>query len=150
MAAYVPGEQPPAGVKVIKLNTNENPYPPSPRAIEAAREFDPDSLRRYPHPFAQPFLVAAAKALDVPADWIVAGNGSDDLLAMIVLACAEPGRKVVYPMPTYVLYRTLAEMQDAQCVEVPSRSSPRRTVHPARLPPASSWTGLPGGSTGCW
>jgi histidinol-phosphate aminotransferase len=119
MAAYIPGEQPAAGVKVIKLNTNENPYPPSPKAIEALRSIDPDSLRRYPHPFAGPLRQQAAQVLDVPAEWIVAGNGSDDLLAMIVLACADHGRKVVYPMPTYVLYRTLGDMQDAQCVEIP-------------------------------
>ena len=119
MSAYVPGEQPPAGAKVIKLNTNENPYPPSPRAVEAMRSVDPDCLRRYPHPFAQQFRLAASRVLGVPAEWIIPGNGSDDLLAMIVLAAAEHGRKVVYPMPTYVLYRTLGEMQDAACVEVP-------------------------------
>jgi histidinol-phosphate aminotransferase len=119
MEGYVPGEQPPVGSKVIKLNTNENPYPPSPKAIAAMRNLDPEYLRRYPHPYADQFRLAAAKALDVPVEWIVAGNGSDDLLAMIVLACAEKGRKVVYPMPTYVLYRTLAEMQDAETVEVP-------------------------------
>ncbi len=118
MAAYVPGEQPAAEAKVIKLNTNENPYPPSPRAMQALREIDADLLRRYPSPAASQFQRSAARALDVPADWIIAGNGSDDLLAMIVLACAEPGRKVVYPMPTYVLYRTLCQMQDAQAVEV--------------------------------
>ena len=119
MSAYVPGEQPPAGAKVIKLNTNENPYPPSPRALEAMRAVEPDSLRRYPHPYAQQFRLAAGRVLGVPAEWIIPGNGSDDLLAMIVLAAAERGRKVVYPMPTYVLYRTLGEMQDAACVEVP-------------------------------
>jgi histidinol-phosphate aminotransferase len=119
MAAYVPGEQPPPGSTVIKLNTNENPYPPSPRAMAAMRELDGEWLRRYPHPYARQFREAAATVLDVPAEWIIPGNGSDDLLAMIVMACAEPGRKVVYPMPTYVLYRTLTEIQDAQCVEVP-------------------------------
>jgi histidinol-phosphate aminotransferase len=119
MAAYVPGEQPAPGSKVIKLNTNENPYPPSPKAIRALRTLDADFLRRYPHPYALEFRQAAAEALGVKPEWVIAGNGSDDLLAMIVLACAEKGRKVVYPMPTYVLYRTLAEMQDARCVEVP-------------------------------
>lgn len=119
MSAYVPGEQPPAGAKVVKLNTNENPYPPSPRAVEAMRAMEADCLRRYPHPFAQQFRAAASRALGVPAEWVIAGNGSDDLLAMIVLAAADRGRKVVYPMPTYVLYRTLAEMQDSQAVEVP-------------------------------
>lgn len=119
MPPYVPGEQPPAGTKVIKLNTNENPYPPSPRAMEVLRNFDGELLRRYSDPMSKAFCNAAARVHGVPADWILAGNGSDDTLAMIVLACAERGRKVAYPMPTYVLYRTLAQMQDAEIVEVP-------------------------------
>jgi len=119
MAPYVPGEQPAAGARVIKLNTNENPYPPSPRAMAALREVDADALRRYPQPYAQPLREAAGRALGVDPAWILAGNGSDDLLAMIVLACADRGRKIVYPMPTYVLYRTLADMQAADTVEVP-------------------------------
>jgi histidinol-phosphate aminotransferase len=119
MPAYVPGEQPPAGSKIIKLNTNENPYPASPKAAEVLRGFDIDQLRRYSDPMSKAFCQAAAKALDVPAEWVLAGNGSDDLLAMIIIACGEQGRKIVYPMPTYVLYRTLAQMQDAPFVEVP-------------------------------
>ncbi|MFB3894349.1 MAG: histidinol-phosphate transaminase [Phycisphaerae bacterium] len=119
MPPYVPGEQPPPGARVIKLNTNENPYPPSPAAMKVLRGFDPELLRRYSDPNSRLFCRAAAKALRVPPGWVLAGNGSDDTLAMIVLACAEPGRKVVYPMPTYVLYRTLAQMQDADIVEVP-------------------------------
>ena len=119
MPPYVPGEQPPPGTKVIKLNTNENPYPPSPKALAVLGGFDAELLRRYSDPNSRAFCAAAGKALDVPADWILAGNGSDDTLAMVVLACAGPRRKVVYPMPTYVLYRTLAQMQDAPIVEVP-------------------------------
>jgi len=119
MPPYVPGEQPAAGVKVIKLNTNENPYPPSPAAVKVLHGLDPELLRRYPDPAARSFCRAAAKVHHLPVDWVLAGNGSDDLLSMIVLACAEPGRKVVYPMPTYVLFRTLAQMQDAEIVEVP-------------------------------
>ena len=119
MPPYVPGEQPPAGAKVIKLNTNENPYAPSPRAMEVLRQMDADRLRLYSDPASGAFCQAVSKALGVPADWVLAGNGSDDLLSMIFLACAEPGRKVVYPTPTYVLYRTLAQMQAAEFVEVP-------------------------------
>lgn len=119
LSAYVPGEQPPPDAKVIKLNTNENPYPPSPAALNVLRELDGELLRRYPHPMARSFREAASKVLGVSADWILVGNGSDDLLTMIMRACAEPGRRVVYPMPTYVLYRTLAQIQDAEIVEVP-------------------------------
>jgi len=119
LAAYVPGEQPAAGEKVIKLNTNENPYPPSPAAMKVLRELDGDLLRRYPHPFAMKFRETAARVLGVGAEYVLVGNGSDELLSMIMRAMAEPGRRVVYAMPTYVLYRTLAEIQAAEIVEVP-------------------------------
>lgn len=119
LSAYVPGEQPAANTKVIKLNTNENPYPPSPQALQVLKTLDGECLRRYPQPLAQDFRMAASQVLDVPADWILVGNGSDDLLTMIMRACVEPGRKVAYPMPTYVLYRTLAQIQDAEVVEIP-------------------------------
>ena len=119
MTGYVPGEQPETGAKVIKLNTNENPYPPSPKAVAAMRRLDPDALRRYPDPMSQPVRGTVAKVLGVPAEWVLVGNGSDDLLSMIFKACCQPGRAAVYPMPTYVYYRTLAEVQNADCVEVP-------------------------------
>ena len=120
MTGYVPGEQPKSGIKVIKLNTNENPYPPSPKAIAALQNIDGDSLRRYPDPFAHEFCQAVSEVLGVPTDWIIVGNGSDDVLNILIRACAEGSdRKVVYPMPTYVLYRTLAAMQPSETVEVP-------------------------------
>jgi histidinol-phosphate aminotransferase len=119
MSGYQPGEQPPAGVKVIKLNTNENPYPPSPKALQVMRDLDGELLRRYPDPMAGEFREAASKVLGVPKDWILVGNGSDDLLTMLMRACADSDRNVVYPMPTYVLYRTLAEIQDGCIAEIP-------------------------------
>jgi histidinol-phosphate aminotransferase len=119
MAGYVPGEQPKPGTPIIKLNTNENPYPPSPNAIAVLRNLDPEWLRRYPDPYANDFRQAASEALNIPKDWIMVGNGSDDMLNVVVRACAEAGRKVVYPMPTYVLYRTLAEIQAADRLEIP-------------------------------
>jgi histidinol-phosphate aminotransferase len=119
MAGYVPGEQPKPGTKIIKLNTNENPYPASPAAIAVLRNLDSEWLRRYPDPYANDFRQAISEVLDVPINWIIVGNGSDDVLNIVIRACAELGRKIVYPMPTYVLYRTLAEMQPAEQVEVP-------------------------------
>jgi histidinol-phosphate aminotransferase len=119
MPPYVPGEQPRPGTKVIKLNTNENPYPPSPKALAVLRNFDGELLRRYSDPNSSVFCQAVSKALNVPADWVLAGNGSDDTLAMITIACGTPGKRVVYPAPTYLLYRTLAQIQDADIVEVP-------------------------------
>lgn len=119
MSGYVPGEQPAADAKVVKLNTNENPYPPSPAAVGVLRSFDGELLRRYPHPYAERFRRAAADVLGVRSEWILAGNGSDDLLTMLMRSTAAPGRAVAMPTPTYVLYRTLAEIQDAEIVEVP-------------------------------
>ena len=119
MVGYVPGEQPGAGERVIKLNTNENPYPPSPAAMKVLTGMDGESLRRYPDPLATQFRRAVAEVLGVPPEWIIVGNGSDELLTMIMRACVAPDDKVAYAMPTYVLYRTLAQIQAGRCVEVP-------------------------------
>lgn len=118
MASYVPGEQPPRETSIIKLNSNENPYPPSPQALAALQTIDGEWLRRYPEPFGGEFRQAVSQVLDVPSDWIIVGNGSDEVLSIVIRACAEPGRKVVYPMPTYVLYRTLTQMQDSGITEI--------------------------------
>ena len=116
---YVPGEQPSGVADVVKLNTNENPYPPSPRALAALAGIDAESLRRYPQPFADTFRRSAAAVLGVDPDWILVGNGSDDLLTMLFRAVTDTGRAVAYPAPTYVLYRTLAAIQGAPLLEVP-------------------------------
>ncbi|MBM0743873.1 histidinol-phosphate transaminase [Phormidium sp. CLA17] len=121
MAGYVPGEQPKPGTNIIKLNTNENPYPPSPTAMRVLQTLDGECLRRYPNPFANDFRQAISEVLEVPQDWIIVGNGSDDILNILVRACTELGRSVVYPTPTYVLYRTLAEIQPANVVEISYR-----------------------------
>jgi histidinol-phosphate aminotransferase len=120
MAGYIPGEQPQPGSQIIKLNTNENPYPPSPQAMAVLANLTGESLRRYPDPYARDFCQAISSVLGVPADWVIVGNGSDDVLNILVRACAEGhDRKIAYPMPTYVLYRTLAAMQPAAVVEIP-------------------------------
>ncbi len=128
LAAYQPGEQPAAGERVVKLNTNENPYPPSARALAALRAVPPDALRLYPQPFADEFRASAAAVLGVDPDWIVVGNGSDDLLTMLFRSVAAAGRPVAFPVPTYVLYRTLARIQEAPTVEVPFDDSYRLPV----------------------
>ena len=119
MRAYVPGEQPRAGQELIKLNTNENPYPPSPAAMDVLRRFDADALRRYPDSKVESVRQAAAKLYDLPADWIIVGNGSDDLIMMIARACADSGRAIAYPVPTFEFYFTQAQIQCAKCIEVP-------------------------------
>ncbi len=118
MSGYVPGEQPPPDVKVIKLNTNENPYPPSPAVLEVLKNFNPEFLRRYPDPLSNRVRRAVSAVFSVPEEWVIVGNGSDELLSILMRACCGPARPAVYAMPTYVLYRTLAEMEDAKCCEV--------------------------------
>ena len=120
MKAYVPGEQPAEGQTVIKLNTNENPYPPSPAVAKVLREFDPAELRAYPDPLAGRFRRAVAELLDVPAEWVLPGDGSDDLIVMIARAALGPGRPLVYPVPTFTYYFTQGQIEDARIVEVPS------------------------------
>jgi histidinol-phosphate aminotransferase len=117
MAGYVPGEQPRDG-GFIKLNTNENPYPPSPRVAEAIRDALGERLRRYPDPMGSAFREAAARLHGVAPDMILAGNGSDDLLTIITRAFVGPGERVICPTPSYILYRTLVELQDGREVEV--------------------------------
>lgn len=117
MAGYVPGEQPRDG-GFVKLNTNENPYPPSPLALEAVRRALNDRLRLYPDPMGTVFREAAARLHGVEPDMILVGNGSDDLLTIITRAFAGPGDPVLCPTPSYILYRTLVELQDARAVAV--------------------------------
>jgi histidinol-phosphate aminotransferase len=116
---YVPGEQPLPGARVVKLNTNESPYPPSPRVLEAIRAVPPHALQRYPRPMADEFREAASRVLGVPADAILAGNGSDDILTIATRTFLAPGDALAYPEPTYSLYPVLARLQDARIVAVP-------------------------------
>jgi len=117
MSPYVPGEQPADGERVVKLNTNENPYPASPRVAEAVNEVMVDA-RLYPDPVATGLRAAAAEAWGFEPAQIIAGNGSDELLAMLIRAVVPPGEKVAYPVPTYSLYRTLVKGHGAESVTV--------------------------------
>src|SRR5262249_29253176 len=120
MAGYQPGEQPRGG-GFVKLNTNENPYPPSPRVVEAIRVAAGERLRKYPDPVGTAFREAAARHHGITPDMILAGNGSDDLLTIFTRAFVGPGDAVVAPSPSYILYRTLAEIQNARIVVIPFR-----------------------------
>ncbi len=119
MAGYTPGEQPREG-SIIKLNTNECPYPPSPRVFEALREaLTGDRLRKYPDPVGTAFRQTAGRVLNVDPDGILIGNGSDDILTILTRAFVPEGGLVVSPTPSYLLYRTLAELQGARIQTVP-------------------------------
>jgi len=119
MAGYTPGEQPRDGA-YIKLNTNENPYPPSPRVLEALREaLTGDRLRKYPDPLGTHFRQTAGRVLGVDPDGILIGNGSDDILTIVTRAFVPEAGLVVSPTPSYLLYQTLAEIQGARFEMVP-------------------------------
>jgi histidinol-phosphate aminotransferase len=119
MAGYVPGEQPRDGA-YVKLNTNENPYPPSPRVLEAiGAAASGERLRKYPDPVGTAFRQTAARVLDVDPDGILIGNGSDDVLTIVTRAFVPEDGLVVSPTPSYLLYRTLAELQGARFQTVP-------------------------------
>ncbi|MFP6752175.1 MAG: aminotransferase class I/II-fold pyridoxal phosphate-dependent enzyme, partial [Pirellulaceae bacterium] len=117
MEGYRPGEQPQGG-KFIKLNTNENPYPPSPAVITAIERSAQQGLVRYPDPLATAFRLRAADVLGVDPDWILCGNGSDDLLTIATRALVESGQMLRLPYPSYILYRTLASLQGARYQEI--------------------------------
>jgi histidinol-phosphate aminotransferase len=114
MTPYTPGEQPRQGQRLIKLNTNENPYPPSPRVQAAIVRAAGSSLRLYPPPRADELVKAAARLYGISREMILAGNGSDELLAMLFRAALARGDKVAYALPTYSLYDTLAAIQEAR------------------------------------
>ena len=119
MAGYQPGEQPQAG-KFIKLNTNENPYPPSPRVARAVAEVLERGLQKYPDPMAEAFRTRAAEVLGLASkDWILCGNGSDDLLTIGTRAFVGEGDLLRLPYPSYILYKSLAQIQGARWEEVP-------------------------------
>jgi histidinol-phosphate aminotransferase len=120
MAPYRPGEQPRPGQRLIKLNTNENPYPPSPRVGRAiAHAIAGSALRLYPAPRADEFVESAARIYSIPRKMILAGNGSDELLAMLFRATLGSGDTVAYAVPTYSLYDTLALVQEARILHIP-------------------------------
>ncbi|MEM6654797.1 MAG: histidinol-phosphate transaminase [Planctomycetota bacterium] len=119
MTGYVPGEQP-RGAKFVKLNTNEHPYPPSPKVLTAIEHAAKSGLRRYPDATGTAFRLKAAQVLadacgGITPDWVLCGNGSDDILTIVTRAFVGEGDKVRFANPSYVLYKTLAEIQGAEC-----------------------------------
>jgi histidinol-phosphate aminotransferase len=121
MQPYVPGEQPQSG-KFIKLNTNENPYPPSPAVQQAIQQASQTRLERYPDPLGTAFRMRAADIYGVSPDHILCGNGSDDILTILTRGFVGTGKLLRLPYPSYILYRTLAQLQGARWEEVPFRS----------------------------
>src|SRR5207249_11962229 len=133
MEGYVPGEQP-RDRRYVKLNTNENPYPPSPQVLEALHDTIGDNLRLYPGPFADELRERAARLYRLEAGNVLVGNGSDELLAILMRATIDPGDRVAYPVPTYSLYDTLVAVQGGEAVRLPFPPD-------FRLPPGLAATG---------
>jgi len=113
LTAYVPGEQPKSG-RVVKLNTNENPYPPSPRCAEVLKTFDLDRLRRYPDPNFSELAAEIARLNGTTPDRVFVGNGSDEILALSARAFVENCESIGSLDPSYSLYKTLAAIRDVK------------------------------------
>ena len=115
---YTPGEQP-KDQRFIKLNTNECPYPPSPKAVEAIREAAGDSLRLYPDPECVDLRAAIARREGLDISQVFCGNGSDEILAFAFQAFFDPEREVVFPRITYSFYPVYTDFFGLERREVP-------------------------------
>jgi histidinol-phosphate aminotransferase len=118
LVPYVPGEQP-QDKRYIKLNTNENPYGPSPKVLEAIKQAVDDKLRLYPDPSCSMLVDAASESYGVNRDHIFAGNGSDEVLAFAFMAFFDPGRTIVFPNITYSFYPVYAKLFKLDYVTTP-------------------------------
>ncbi len=155
--AYVPGEQPTWADTarpvrpVVKLNTNENPYPPSPKAMEAVAALPAEALRLYPPPLSDRLRAAAAGALNRPAErgftaaHVIGTNGGDELLRLLLTVFCEPSEGpggVGLTTPSYSLYGVLAGIHGASVTEVPRDRDSLAPPEPEAL--AAAWN-----ATGC-
>jgi len=121
MSGYTPGEQL-NSPDIIKLNTNENPYPASPKVVEAIEAAAKAGLQRYPSAMAQPFREAASDMFGIDPESVLCGNGSDDILTILTRAFVGEGELLRFPRPSYILYGTLAEIQGARSEQIPFES----------------------------
>jgi histidinol-phosphate aminotransferase len=137
LVPYVPGEYA-AGGDYIKLNTNENPYGPSPKVPEAVRRAAGEGLGLYPDPDCDAFISAVAERYGVKKDQVFAGNGSDEVLAFSFLAFFDPDRAIVFPDITYSFYPVYASLFRLSYVTVPL--DPEFRISPEQL------TGSSGGA----
>ncbi len=118
LAPYVPGEQP-RQPDIVKLNTNENPYPPSPRVLAAVRAAADESLRLYPPPESDELKAAIAAYHGVAVNQVFVGNGSDEVLAHAFLGLLNHGRPVLFPDLTYSFYPVYCRLYGIPWREVP-------------------------------
>ncbi len=107
---YVPGEQPKVEGRLIKLNTNENPYPPAPAVIKASKEIDTELYRLYPDPTASKLVSAIAKEHNLNENQVFVGVGSDDVIAMAFLTFFNSDKPILFPDVTYSFYDVWADL----------------------------------------
>lgn len=115
---YIPGEQL-EGLDIIKLNTNENPYPPSPKVVTAITEEMQRGLQLYPSATAQSLRAIIAKRNGLQANQVFIGNGSDEVLAFSFMAFFEPGQTIRFPAISYSFYPVYAKLFDLSYDEIP-------------------------------
>ncbi|MFA6715320.1 MAG: histidinol-phosphate transaminase [Victivallales bacterium] len=118
MDGYTPGEQPKIP-DLLKLNTNENPYPPCPAVLEGLKKIDGERLRLYPDPAADKLRDAIAEIYGYKRENIIAANGSDDMLTIAFRAFTDKQRSAAFLYPTYSLYPVLAGLQGCEYTEIP-------------------------------
>jgi len=117
MKGYTPGEQP-KNLSTLKLNTNENPFPPSAAVLGAVREQANERLRLYPEPTADTLRKKLSRVYRWPLEGVLVGNGSDELLSLLFCASVGKGDLVQFPDVTYSLYPVLAAIREARIKEV--------------------------------
>jgi histidinol-phosphate aminotransferase len=147
---YAPGRQPPDGEDWVKLNTNEAPWPPSPRVQEALRQAVGESLRLYPSPTAAPARQAMARAHGLEAAQVALGNGGDELIEMCFRAFAGAGDRVAFPTPTYPLLEPLCAVHEAEPARHPLGPGWALPEDFARDPAPLKFLVNPNSPTGSW
>lgn len=118
---YVPGEQP-RDASIIKLNTNENPYPPASTVGQALADFQASTLRLYPDPVCQALREEAARLHGVTPDQVIFGNGSDEIIALCTRAFVPDGHRIGFFDPSYSLYPVLSKISDHAILATPLAS----------------------------
>ena len=148
LTPYVPGEQPKLA-KLVKLNTNENPYGPSPRALEAIRAATDDTLRLYPDPNAERLKRAIAAAHGVEAGNVFVGNGSDEVLAHAFLGLLKQARPILFPDISYSFYPVYCGLYQVACETVALREDFSIRVEDYARPNGGIIFPNPNAPTGC-
>ncbi len=148
LTPYVPGEQPKTG-RYVKLNTNENPYPPSPRILEAIAREVSGALRLYPDPDAHLLKSAVAESHGVPVSAVFAGNGSDEVLAHAFCALLKHDRPLLFPDVTYSFYPVYCALYGISFRTVPLTESFAIRVEDYAVPNGGVIFPNPNAPTGC-